>query len=119
MPYFDQTTDLVVTPESGRALAKTLGDATAVVMKNHGIAVVGETIEIATVRAYLLEKALKIFYIAKGFGELTWSSDDDVKQKIAKAYSAPKLNHMWEALSRQLAKKERQEQILEMLAQKM
>jgi L-fuculose-phosphate aldolase len=118
LPHFDTVTDLIVTPELGRALAKTLGRAKAVFMKNHGIVVVGETIEEATVRTYLLEKAVKTLFIAKVFGNPSWTDDDEAQQKEQKIFTPPKINSMWESLVRQLEKKEAPMRILNLLEEK-
>jgi L-ribulose-5-phosphate 4-epimerase len=76
LPYFDRVTDLIVTPELGKDLAETLGHEKAVFMKNHGIVVVGESIEEATVRTYLLEKAVKTLFVAKVLGDPGWTDAD-------------------------------------------
>jgi L-ribulose-5-phosphate 4-epimerase len=112
LPYFTQVTDLIVTPELGRAVAQTLGNAKAVFLKNHGIVVVGESIEQAVVRAYLLEKTIKTLFVAKMFGEPQYTEDAEAAQKAQRIHSKPKILSMWEALVRQLMKKERLEQIL-------
>src|SRR5581483_9185002 len=48
--------ELVMTAEQGQAVAAALGERRAVLMKNHGIAVVGPSIEVATVWASELER---------------------------------------------------------------
>jgi ribulose-5-phosphate 4-epimerase/fuculose-1-phosphate aldolase len=106
LPYFDLVTDLVVTPDLGKALAEKLGDEKAILMKNHGIVVVGETIEMATITAFLLEKAIKTLYVATVFGEPKWTDDKEAEQKASRIFTGPKINAMWEALARQLEYKE-------------
>src|SRR2546423_12198388 len=44
VPRFDETTDLIVTPELGRAVARTIGDRPALFLVNHGIVTTGATI---------------------------------------------------------------------------
>jgi L-fuculose-phosphate aldolase len=115
LPYFDATTDLIVRPEQGRALAETLGDAKACLMKNHGIVVVGQTIEQATAHAYLLEKTIKTLFVAKVFGEPQWTDDREAAEKEARIFTLARFESIWETLLRQLEQKERPLRILEAL----
>lgn len=115
LPYFDKVTDLVVTETLGEALADTLGQEKAVIMKNHGIVVVGETIEQATVRALLLEKTIKTLFVAKVFGEPKWTEDDEAEKKAERIFTAPKTMAMWDSLVRQLEYKEAPLRILRYL----
>ena len=115
LPYFDKVTDLVVTPELGEALADKLGDEKAIILKNHGIVVVGETIEQATVRAFLLEKAVKTLFVAKVFGEPTWTDDAEAQRKAKRIFTAAKIKAMWQALVRQLEYREAPLRILRLL----
>ncbi|MDH5750701.1 MAG: class II aldolase/adducin family protein, partial [Rhodospirillales bacterium] len=48
-PYYKDTSDLINTPQLGRDLAATLGDAQMVFMKNHGITYCGKTIAETTI----------------------------------------------------------------------
>lgn len=118
LPYFDQMTDLIVQPGQGQALAEKLGDAKAVIMKNHGIVVVGETIEQATVRAYLLEKTIKTLFVAKVFGEPTWTDDEEAAQKENRIFTEARNQAIWDTLLRQLELRERPLRILEALLNK-
>lgn len=115
LPYFDAVTDLIVTPELGEALADKLGDAKAIILKNHGIVVVGESIEKATITAFLLEKAVKTLFVAKVFGEPKWTDDEEAEQKAKRIYTEPKTKAMWQALVRQLEYKEAPLRILRRL----
>lgn len=113
LPYFDLVTDLIVTPELGQALAEKLGNEKAVLLKNHGIVVAGETIEKATVTAYLLEKTIKTLFVAKVLGEPTWTENKEAQEKAARIYTEAKTNAQWEALVRQLEYREKPMRILE------
>jgi ribulose-5-phosphate 4-epimerase/fuculose-1-phosphate aldolase len=57
LPRFVQTTDLIVTPALGQAVAETLAGHSALLLKNHGIVVVGRSVEEACITAIVLEKA--------------------------------------------------------------
>ncbi len=119
LPYFDKVTDLVVTQELGEALADTLGQEKAVIMKNHGIVVVGETIEQATVRSFLLEKTIKTLFVAKVFGEPKWTKDEEAEKKAERIFTGPKTMAMWDSLVRQLEYKEAPLRILRYLEEHM
>ena len=43
LAYFDDTAELIVSPEQGAAVAAALGDKRVVVMRGHGVMVTGET----------------------------------------------------------------------------
>lgn len=66
-PTFD-TPVLINTVERGRALAKTLGEAPAVVLRQHGAVTVGATVEEAVVRMICLENNALLQYQALQFG---------------------------------------------------
>ncbi len=115
LPYFDVVTDLIVTPEMGKALAEKLDAGKAILLKNHGIVVVGESIEQATVRAHLLEKTIKTLFVAKVLGEPRWTEDGEAEQKANRIFTGPKLAAMWQALVRRLEDRERPLRILKSL----
>src|SRR5205823_13032128 len=55
LPRFTQTSDLIVTPALGQAVAAALGTSRALILKIHGIVVVGTPVEQAFVTAILLD----------------------------------------------------------------
>ena len=96
LPLFDYTTVLIRTPELGVKVAQTLGQARAVLMKNHGSTVVGESVETATLYAIFLEKACRIQLLAAAAGDPTWSSDDEAREKYDQIYTPHRLGSMWD-----------------------
>jgi L-fuculose-phosphate aldolase len=118
LPYFNDETDLIVAPAQGASLSEKLGDAKAIIMKNHGITVVGESIEQATVYAYLLEKTIKIFFVAKVFGEPKWTDDEEAARKADHIFRGSRIQAIWDTLERQLELRERPLRILEALLNK-
>ncbi|MDA8125244.1 MAG: class II aldolase/adducin family protein [Deltaproteobacteria bacterium] len=118
LPYFDASTDLIVKPEQGRLLAETLGDAKAVFMKNHGIVVVGESIEQAVARAYLLEKTIKTLFIAKAFGEPAGTDAAEAALKEDHIFGGDRIQSIWETLVRMLEQREKPLRLLEELLRK-
>lgn len=59
-----ESAELVTTRERGAALAQALGERSAVLLRRHGIAAVGRTVEEAVVVAVSLEKSLRIQLLA-------------------------------------------------------
>ncbi len=69
MGVYDDTINLIRTPQMGAGVAKALGQNRAVLLKNHGIAVAGGTIEEVVVSALMLENAAKIQMIVEATGQ--------------------------------------------------
>jgi HCOMODA/2-hydroxy-3-carboxy-muconic semialdehyde decarboxylase len=76
-------TDLLVSsPELGRALARVLGDKPAVLMRGHGAAIVGRSLEEAVARSVYLEVNARIQAEAMALDRpLTYLSDGEVKKR--------------------------------------
>lgn len=70
LAYFDDTAELIVTPEQGEAVATALDGKRVVVMRGHGVLVTGKTVPWAVYTALTLERVLQIQAIAKSLGEL-------------------------------------------------
>jgi len=104
LPTFDYTTALIRTPELGAEVAKSLGKARGVLMKNHGSSVVGETVEVATLYAVFLEKACRIQLLATASGEPSWTSDEEAALKYEQIYPPFRLKSMWEYFVRRAHK---------------
>ncbi|MEO6410329.1 MAG: class II aldolase/adducin family protein [Burkholderiaceae bacterium] len=68
LPYFTDAIDLIRSTDLGAGVARALGAHKAVLMRNHGVAVVGASIEEATVLAILLDNACQIQLLAQGGG---------------------------------------------------
>jgi L-ribulose-5-phosphate 4-epimerase len=68
VPYFTDTIDLIRTQSMGAGVARALGPRKAVLMRNHGVAVVGATIEESTILAIMLDTACRIQLLAEAAG---------------------------------------------------
>lgn len=68
LPVFDATIDLIRSKETGRVLAEALGPHHAVLMRGHGVAVAGTTLEQAVVLLVMLEEAARIQLLADAAG---------------------------------------------------
>ncbi len=58
----------ILDPDEGAAIAATLGKASAVMIKGHGIVTVGATIDEATITALYMERTAKIMAVARLHG---------------------------------------------------
>lgn len=70
LPYFNDAIDLIRSQELGAAVARDLGSCKAVLMRNHGVAVVGSTVDEATILTIMLENACQIQLAAMAGGGL-------------------------------------------------
>ncbi|MEO5701534.1 MAG: class II aldolase/adducin family protein [Casimicrobiaceae bacterium] len=68
VPYFTDTIDLIRTRDMGAGVARALGSCKATLMRNHGVAVVGATLEEATILAIMLDNACRIQLAAEAAG---------------------------------------------------
>jgi Class II Aldolase and Adducin N-terminal domain len=105
IPKFDQTSDLIVTAELGSAVAQVLAQHKALFLVNHGIVVVGQSVEEACVAALLLEKACRAQTIAQATGAFTWTADEEALRKRAHIYTPQAIQQIWNYHCRRLASK--------------
>ena len=68
---FYDSSELIRSSEGGRAVAGSLGGHDAVLLKNHGVTVVGETVEQALVLAVQLERAAHTHFTLAPFPEVS------------------------------------------------
>lgn len=68
LPIFSDTTDLIITPARGEAVARCLGAEPALILRNHGIVATGRSIEEAVWIALKLEKACRVQLLAEAAG---------------------------------------------------
>jgi len=68
LPVFSKTSDLIRTPELGRAVAKQLGRHHVLLLRNHGIVATGTCVEEAIMRALFLDSACKQMLAAEAGG---------------------------------------------------
>ena len=68
LPVFDRTSDLIVSPDLGQAVAACLDGHNALLLRNHGIVTAGRSVEEAVMMAVLLEKACKVQLLAEQAG---------------------------------------------------
>ncbi|MFQ5878632.1 MAG: class II aldolase/adducin family protein [Dehalococcoidia bacterium] len=78
-----ESPELITTRERGAALAQRLGQNSAVLLRSHGIAAVGRTVEEAVVAAISLEKSLRLQVLASLLG-----GPDALAPEAGKTWSA-------------------------------
>ncbi len=82
LPYFTDTIDLIRTKEMGAGVARALGACKAVLMRNHGVAVVGASVEESTILAIMLDNACQIQLLADAAGGIGPVFDDECIQSL-------------------------------------
>ena len=81
LPYYSDTVNLIRTPEAGAGVARALGQCKATLMRNHGVAVAGRTVEEAIVLTLSLESACQIQLLAQAAGGLHETfPEEDIKR---------------------------------------
>jgi ribulose-5-phosphate 4-epimerase/fuculose-1-phosphate aldolase len=70
LPYYTDTIELIRSHAMGAGVAKALGKAKAVLLRNHGAAIVGATVEESTILAIMLDNACQIQLAALAAGPL-------------------------------------------------
>jgi L-fuculose-phosphate aldolase len=87
LPTFSDTMDLIRTPEMGAGVARALGPYFAVMMKSHGVAICGTSLEESVCRAVMLEAACMVQMAVLATGhvapEFPASEIARIKEKIA------------------------------------
>lgn len=106
IPVFRDTTRLIRKPDQGRSVARCLGGHNALLMQNHGVVVVGTSIEQATVYAILLEKAARIQILAASYGTAVWSPQEEVPAKVEEIYHPGNIKTFFDYYARRLGQRE-------------
>src|SRR5216684_2982423 len=89
---FDRQID---TPERGQMASKAMGESCALVLKNHGIAVCGDSIENACIAAFALEETAQLHWIAAQIGPVQKISTGEVRSVLTGARKAEFFAHVW------------------------
>ncbi len=84
---YEDTINLIRTPEMGAGVARALGQNRAVLLKHHGIVCTGGSIEETIIGAIMLENAAMIQMIADATGSEAPSFPDDDVEKLKDSLS--------------------------------
>jgi L-ribulose-5-phosphate 4-epimerase len=96
LPVFDRTSDLIVSPDLGQAVAACLDGRNALLSRNHGIVTAGRSVEEAVMTAMLLEEACKVQLLAEHAGGPKATDPEEARIKRERIYSAGSLQTAFE-----------------------
>lgn len=100
LAYFNDTAELIVTPEQGASVAAALGEKRAVVMRGHGVIVTGKSAPWATYAALTLERVVRIQSIARSLGNLAPMSGAMADRVFTDKYRDEHVSAYWDYLVR-------------------
>ena len=98
----NSTNLLITSREKGRALARVLGDASAVLMRGHGSTVVGTSVAQAVYRAIYTETNARIQAAAIGIGEVTYLTHEEAA--AAEELSGQQVERSWQLWKDEVAR---------------
>ncbi|MCA9915974.1 MAG: class II aldolase/adducin family protein [Anaerolineae bacterium] len=99
---FDETAGLITNAHVGQAVAHALGDRKAVLMRNHGVLVVGKDVPWLTYTALTLERAIQIQMIAQNLGPLAPFPEETAARLSREKYRDDFTEGYWHYLIRKL-----------------
>ncbi len=97
---FGDTDLLVVNMDHGRDLARGLGDDTVVLMRGHGCAVVGRSIQAAVLTSINLQINARVLTVARGFGEVSYLSPGEIEHMTETSLGDLSVSRAWEYFRR-------------------
>lgn len=100
LAYFDENAGLVSNAALGEAVAEALGQRKAILMRNHGVLVVGKSVPWATYIALTLERAVKIQHIASDLGALSPLQNEKAEHIFGEKYRDDFTESYWQYLIR-------------------
>jgi L-fuculose-phosphate aldolase len=77
VPYYTDTIELIRDKEMGAGVARALGTHKAVMLRNHGVALVGRSIEESVILAIALDNACRIQLLAEAAGGIGQQFGDE------------------------------------------
>lgn len=104
LSVFDETAELITASDQGAAVATALGTGRAVVMRNHGVLLVGKDVPWATLGAVTLERAARLQSIASSFGRLRPMSHEHALALWPDKYNDRLVDDYWAAWQRKLVR---------------
>ncbi len=102
LSIFEETADLITASEQGSAVASSLGDGRAVVMRNHGVLVVGKDVPWAVLGAVTLERAVRLQAIASSLGPLRPIAREHALRLWPDKYNDRLVDEYWASWQRKL-----------------
>ena len=86
---------LIDTPERGEMVVKAIGDGYALVLKNHGVVAVGDTVENACIVTLALEETAQLQWIATALGTPQKISTGQVRSVLTGRRKEEYFSHVW------------------------
>ncbi|MEX0700359.1 MAG: class II aldolase/adducin family protein [Acidimicrobiia bacterium] len=99
---YDDSPDLITTPEQGRKVAESLGQRRVVLLKNHGVMIVGQDVRWAVLAALTLERAIQLQTIALLLGKINAIPEDEASAMFYDKYQDRFLDEYWDHWTRTL-----------------
>jgi L-fuculose-phosphate aldolase len=99
---FEESPELITEADQARAVAQALGSRRAVLLRNHGVLVVGKDLAWAVLAAVTLERAIRLQSIASTLGELRPISTDWARRMQDEKYQDRFVEEYWTAWIRKL-----------------
>jgi L-fuculose-phosphate aldolase len=99
--YFDATAEMITRVDQGRAVADALGGRRAVLLRNHGVLVVGRDVPWMTYCALTLERAAMIQSVASTLGPLQPLLPEMAERVFQLKYPDNLIRVYWDYLVRQ------------------
>jgi L-fuculose-phosphate aldolase len=101
---FDETPDLIVERDQGAAVARALGRHRVVLLRNHGVLVVGKDVRWAVLAAVTLERAIRLQSIAAALGPLRPISAEGATRLHPVKYQDRFIDEYWESWVRKVSR---------------
>lgn len=110
LPIFSETTDLIVTRELGEALARTLGQHNAALLRNHGLVTTGGSVVAeAVMTALILDKACRVQLLAESAGgPEAWTDSEEARTKKERIYYPSAIENAFDYYVRAVKRHERE-----------
>lgn len=99
---FDGAPDLIVDERQGAEVAGALGEASALLLRNHGVLVAERDVQWAVLSAVLLEKSAQLQSVASTLGNFRPIPDDLIAALHDRKYQAGFATEYWDAWVREL-----------------
>ncbi len=105
VPRFTDTVQLIRKPDMGKQVATALGDAWALLMRNHGVTFCGRNIRHCVIMGYFLERACRQQLVLDASG-LEWQgqTEEELDRKGGDIQIDPAVEMFWNHLVRKLGK---------------
>lgn len=103
---FKEYTGGIDNPADGQHLADRIGNATAIILANHGVLIVGETVQQATYRAVTFERTCRIHYDALAVGRAPKPVPTSTRNMLKRSLNTISVDNFWRGEVRRLLRAE-------------